>query len=430
MVFDEVHAGIGGAVAEIVGRELRSYGANISVRPAVDSLSVALGGLNYKPQAGGAFLNEADLVKLKQIFWRNNIVSFAPFLDVTATVNGQPGVAVVGSWFEKAVPFDKSEVFHTGLKQLHPAWKVQGLWPDEQRPAGCLIGRRLARTLGVGVGQPLRVSVERIVSSRQKAEGGKQDVLPTADGLRHTSLPMGGGGVTSVGLGVLGILETGGPEEGELFAPLELVQNLAGLAGKIRRIEVSALTKPEDAFAHSDVTKLSPGAFDRWFCTPYVSSIAYQIQQAMPGAEAKPIYQVAETEGKILKRIGFLLALLTIAALATAVLAVSSMMLAAVLERRVEIGLFKSLGATDARVAAIFLLEAFFIGLAGGVVGYLAGSFLAGWLSVLVFGRSSPIQWVMFPIALALALVVALVGSALPLGRGLKISPAVVLRNE
>jgi putative ABC transport system permease protein len=192
---------------------------------------------------------------------------------------------------------------------------------------------------------------------------------------------------------------------------------------------VSALTKPEDAFARSDVTKLGSVDFERWYCSPYVSSIVYQIQQAIPGAAAQPVYQVAETEGKILGRVGVLMAILTAAALITAVLAVASMMLATVLERRVEIGLFKSLGATDTRVLMIFVIEACFIGLVGGVAGYFGGSLLASRLSVAVFGRPTSAHWIILPSAIALALTVALVGSALPLRRGLKISPALVLRN-
>jgi len=207
------------------------------------------------------------------------------------------------------------------------------------------------------------------------------------------------------------------------------VQRLAGLEGRVRRLEVSALTKPEDAFARSDVTRLTPEQFDRWYCTPYVSSIAYQIQQAIPESQARPIYQVAETEGRILDRVSILMALLAAAALATAALAVASMMLATVLERRAEIGLFKSLGATNARVAAIFLLEAGLVGMAGGAAGCVLGIWLARRLAVTAFGAPANIPWVMFPTGIALALGVTLLGSALPLARAFKISPAVELRN-
>src|SRR5207245_5048251 len=151
--------------------------------------------------------------------------------------------------------------------------------------------------------------------------------------------------------------------------------------------------------------------------------------QAIPGSEAKPVYQVAETEGRVLDRVGVLMGVLAAAALVTAALAVASMMLATVLERRTEIGLFKALGATNARVAALFVLEACAVGLAGGVAGYIAGSFMAWRLGLSLFGTPMGVHWVVFPACLGLALLVSLSGSAVPLGRVLKISPASVLRD-
>jgi len=47
-----------------------------------------------------------------------------------------------------------------------------------------------------------------------------------------------------------------------------------------------------------------------------------------------------------------------------------------------------------------------------------------------VFGVPSGIHWVILPTVLTLALLVALAGSAVPLAKGLKVSPAAVLRNE
>ncbi len=384
-------------VGDKVARELRSFGANIAVTPAADSLPIAVGGVDYRPASAGAFLPEASLVKLKEIFWRNNIVAFAPFLYAPATVKGRR-VVVIGSWFRHALRVDPSEVFETGLEKLHPAWKVQGGWPKEGS-SECLVGKRLAQALGASLGESLAFT---------NAENPE----------------------STMALKVRGILETGGEEDDEVLAPLVEIQKFTGLEGKIRRVEVSALTKPEDAFGRSDVTRLSPEEYDRWYCSPYVSSIAYQIQQAIPGAEAKPVYRVAATEGKIVKNVGLLMMLLAVAALVTAALAMASMMFAVVLERREEIGLFKSLGATNARVASIFLLEAFAVGLVGGVLGYGFGTWLARRLSFAVFGVPTGIHWVILPAVLTLALFVALAGSAIPISKGLKISPAAVLRNE
>jgi putative ABC transport system permease protein len=265
-----------------------------------------------------------------------------------------------------------------------------------------LVGRRLAKGLNLHPGQTITLAA---------SESGQSTKPSPAE------------------FTVSGILETGGPEDSQIIAPLPSVQRWTGLDGKIRRIEISALTKPEDAFAHSDVSRLSPTEFDRWYCTPYVSSIAYQIQQAIPEAQAKPVYHVAETEGRIVNRVGMLMGLLVVAALVAAGLAVASMMLATVLERRAEIGLFKALAATDARVATVFLLEACAIGALGGLAGYLLGSLLAWRLSISVFGSAVGIHWVILPVSLAAALIVTLAGSAFPIGQALKISPSMALRD-
>jgi ABC-type antimicrobial peptide transport system permease subunit len=105
------------------------------------------------------------------------------------------------------------------------------------------------------------------------------------------------------------------------------------------------------------------------------------------------------------------------------------MTLATLLERRAEIGLFKSLGATEAQVATLLLLEAEVLGSMGGIAGYLLGSVLAWRLALVVFGIPIGIHLVMLPVCLALALAVTLAGSAIPLARALKLSPATVLRD-
>jgi putative ABC transport system permease protein len=407
-------------IGDKLSRELRSYGANLSITPAVDSLAITVGGVDYRPVGSGAFIPEDELVKLKKIFWRNNIVAFTPFLYVPAKVNGQSAV-LIGTWFEKLLKVDKSEAFATGLKKLHPAWKVEGEWPDDKDGMGVLVGRRLAARLSLGTRSAITVTLA------EDSCGGVPCGRPVGAGSRR-----GDPALTTYSTDVFqvrGVLETGGGEDDQVLAPLATVQRLAGVEGKVRRVEVSALTKPEDALARSDVSKLSAEEFDRWYCTPYVSSIAYQIQQAIPEAQVEPIYQVADAEGKILNRVGILIGVLALAALFTAGLAVASMMLATVLERRAEIGLFKSLGATDARVATLLLLEGGVLGFVGGIAGYLLGCVLAWRLALAVFGVSIGIHLVMLPVCLALALAVTLAGSALPLLRALKASPAVVLRD-
>src|SRR5207245_10223985 len=75
-------------IGDKINRELRSYGANLLVTPQEDTLDVEIGGVNLKPPSDGAFLNEADLPKIKGMFWRNNIVGFAPMLPANVNLAG------------------------------------------------------------------------------------------------------------------------------------------------------------------------------------------------------------------------------------------------------------------------------------------------------------------------------------------------------
>ena len=71
-------------VGDRLAREFRNLGANLLVTPQSDTLPVEIGGVDYRPVDEGAYLREADLGKLKTIFWRHNILGFTPFLDVPA----------------------------------------------------------------------------------------------------------------------------------------------------------------------------------------------------------------------------------------------------------------------------------------------------------------------------------------------------------
>ena len=153
---------------------------------------------------------------------------------------------------------------------------------------------------------------------------------------------------------------------------------------------VSAITKPEDAFAKRDPRTMTGAEFDRWFCSAYVSSIAYQIEQALPGVEARPVRHVAEGEGQILSRISALLWVVTLAALIGAALAVAATAATTVLERQREIGLMKALGASNGLVATFFMSEQVLLAIVGGGLGYAGGIFLARWLSLEVFGIAAP----------------------------------------
>src|SRR3954469_12349704 len=141
-------------IGDKISHELRSYGANLVVTPADDTLDVQIGSVNLKP-AGGGTLSEADLPKIKGIFWRNNITGFTPELPVSVKVSGAD-VTLVGTYFAKTLTFGKQE-FTTGARKTFPWWKVDGTWPTDDSEQ-VLVGEKLASELGIKPGGTIQIS--------------------------------------------------------------------------------------------------------------------------------------------------------------------------------------------------------------------------------------------------------------------------------
>jgi putative ABC transport system permease protein len=231
-------------------------------------------------------------------------------------------------------------------------------------------------------------------------------------------------------LKIAGILSTGGAEDDQIVAPLALAQEILGKPGAVRRVYVSALTKPPDALSARDPKTMTPEVYDRWYCSPYVESIAYQLQEVIPHSHAEQIRQVAQNEGTVLARIKGLMLLITFAALFASALAVSAAMATAIYERRVEVGLMKALGAGNLAVSAIFFAEALLLALAGGIAGFSVGALLAHQIGRSIFSSQISIEPVLFPVILAIAVFVTFAGSAAAIRRAVKFDPVFALRGE
>jgi putative ABC transport system permease protein len=229
---------------------------------------------------------------------------------------------------------------------------------------------------------------------------------------------------------VTGIVSTGGAEDEQIIAPLSLAQTMAKQPGAVGKIFVSAVTKPEDAFARRNPDSLTPADRDRWYCSPYPQSIAYQLQEVIPHSHAEQIRQVAQNEGNVLSRIEGLMLLITLAALFTSGLAVSAAMATAMFERRQEIGLMKALGAGQFALSAIFVTESVLLACAGGLVGFAGGSLLARKLGQTIFGSAIAVEPVLLPLILAIAVVVTFAGSATAIRRAVKYDPVHALKGE
>jgi putative ABC transport system permease protein len=423
-------------IGDRIHKELAVYGANLVVYPKADLLDVKVGGVDVKPASSGVYLKENDLDKLKTIFWANNITGVSPefhmagMMLVRDAATGGPydsrviwhwndprmeglgafPITAVGYWFQH--PFG---ALVTGAPQLHPWWRLDGRWPVERSiPAKhgegaqeIVLGAALAKRLGLHIGDWINMGTE--------FEGD-----------------------------IVGIVTTGDVTEQQILYPLDATE-LAPLfeSGKkngdlqrdISRVEVSARTKPEDAFARVDPDSLPPKQREIWYCRPYANSIAYQIREAIPGAQAEQVRRVEQSEGNVLNRISGLMWLISAAALLAAGFAVSAAMATAILERRGEIGLMRSLGASKGAIAFLFYAESGLLAIFAGTLGYLLGSGLAAWLGARIFaGDGGSAQAVLIPVLLpvvvALALVVAIAGSTPSIRAALRMDPSTILRAD
>ncbi len=398
-------------VGDRLAKEFRSLGANLLVTPQADSLPLEIGGVDYRPVNAGTYLPEVDVPKLKTIFWHNNIVAFAPELQFSVhtakwdhsrtELNERAEISLIGTWVNHRITLEDGSAYTTGVEKTNGWWKVEGRWFTESQNE-CVVGSKAAERLHLHTGDEISVNVPD----------------PSKMVQLYSSFI------------VTGILFTGGEEDEAIVMSLSRAQDLSRLGRQYRKLYVSALTKPEDAFAKRDPKSMSADEFERWSCSPYVSSIAYSIKQILPGADVRVIRRVAEGEGQILTRVRMLLWLVTGAALLAAALAVGASSAASVIERRTEIGLMKALGAGSGTVGFLLAAEQLLLAFVGGGAGYAIGIILARLLGERIFGAAPEPSLIVFLVIIALAAGVTILGSAIPLRRASRYEPAPILRGE
>ena len=389
-------------VGDKVNQELKTYGANITVVPKEASVVSDLYEVEGVSSIPASYLKEDELGNVKTIFWAFNIVDFAPFINAEAKVNGED-VVLVGTWFNHHLSLPTGEELDAGVANMRSWWDMLGgRWLDESINADAnrvMLGHNLASKLGV-------------------ASGDKVSIV---------------GSKSSGTYEVAGIFEAGSDEDNQIYAPLDFVQELSGTDGLISSIEVSALTTPDNDLsrqAAKDPSKLTVAQYETWYCTAYVSSICYQLQEVITDSVAKAVRQVAESEGAILDKTQLLMMLITILALIGSALGISNLITASVMERSQEIGLLKAIGANDRAISGLLLVEMIIVAILGGAVGFGVGYGFAQIIGQTVFNDSITLSPMVIPLVVVLVIVVTLAGSIPAIRTVLRLDPAEVLHGR
>ncbi|MDO4753742.1 MAG: ABC transporter permease [Bacillota bacterium] len=387
-------------VGDKVNMELKAYGANINVLPRDASLLDDIYGFSADETKARKYIKEEELGLVKTIFWAFNIVDYTPYFTADVDLVGEDvSVKAVGTWFDYHMDLPTGESVNTGMKRLKSWWNVEGEWLEDHDANACMVGSLFALRNALNTGDQIELR-------------GKGDTKT---------------------LKIKGIFNSGSEDDERIYTTLKTAQELSGLSGVVNRIEVSALTTPDNELARKaaiNPLSLTVKEWEVWYCTAYVSAICYQLQEVITDSVAKPIRQVAESEGDILNKTTLLMLLITALSMAGAALGISNIVTAGVMERRAEIGLKKALGAGNTSIILTMLTEIFITGILGGVIGYFGGLFITQIIGYRVFGSTIPITPVVVPIVAVMIFLVSLLGSIPAIKYLLRLNPTEVLHGR
>jgi putative ABC transport system permease protein len=187
---------------------------------------------------------------------------------------------------------------------------------------------------------------------------------------------------------------------------LGVAQRLADAPGRVSAIQLSLSGKVEEQ-----------------------DSYLAGLQQRSNDFEIHPLREFTEAQANIYNRISEILTATVAVVLSLTALCVMAAMTNVAMERKNDVGLMKAIGGSVRRVLRLFLAEAALLGLAGGLIGAAIGIVISIGLGKAVFGVPAQPRLIVYPISVALTVIVAIL-AAYPLRRLVHIRPASVFRGE
>ncbi|MDR1399503.1 MAG: ABC transporter permease [Treponema sp.] len=261
-------------------------------------------------------------------------------------------------------------------RKTSPYWFVSGHWPQASGEA--LIGQEVADTIRLSPG-----SVFTITGSALSGEAFSRDFV------------------------VSGVMQSGGTEEAFIFMDLEDLEAMIGDSGKIDVLECSVSATADT-----------------------LEALAATISAELSGVSPRLVKRLTESEGTVLAKLQVLVYLVTAIVLLLIMICVATTMMAVVAERRKEIGLRKTLGASNVSLAAEFLGEGVFIGGFGGLLGAVFGFIFAQGVAFSVFNRSVNFLLPLAPLTVLASIVITGIACIIPVRNATEVDPAIVLRGE
>jgi putative ABC transport system permease protein len=359
-----------------VSRELDALGANLLILPKsasmLDYYSVDLQDEEI-PEEYVTRLIMSDIEGLDNL---------SPKLSIPVTVQGRA--------------FTLTGILPKNEFQAKAAWQGAGIF---SRPIGC-------GTVGMpgGTQEPVK---ETLVRTRvvETLEGNEALVGADVSALlavkEGTQLDLLGRSFKVIAV----LPQTGTIDDSRIFAHLHTVQDLAGKGSVLNTIEIVGC------------------------CNQITKGLVQKINQLLPEAKVVTISQVVNTQVKTNNMMSRLSVIFLIIIILVGGASIANYMFANVYERRKEIGTLMALGASSSFILRMFLLKALYLGLAGGVSGFVLGTVLAFVLGPRIAGV--PVLPMPFLVvwALGISMAIALVASVLPASRAARLDPCASLQE-
>jgi len=204
-------------------------------------------------------------------------------------------------------------------------------------------------------------------------------------------------------------------EAAAVIMPLDQLQQLSGMEGKVSTIDVRLQPSPAGE---------APDA--------YLKQVQSEIQSTLPGARAVPAAERASNNQfvKLAQASAWGTSLL---ALLIGILGIANTMAMSVFERTREIGILRALGWRRWQVLAHIEIEALTLGLGGGVLGIAFGWCALRMLAALPETASffvATLHWPLLVKAVGIAMLAGVIAGALPAWRAGQLSPVDALRHD
>ena len=276
-------------------------------------------------------------------------------------------------------------------------WQGAGIFA---RPEGCGTVLDLP---GLTPSAPQETLVrKRVIDTLAGSEALVGADLASALGLKEgDSLTVQGRSFTVTAL----LPQTGTVDDSRVFAHLHTVQALAGQPGKVNAIEIVGC------------------------CNEISGGLVQKINALLPEAKVVTVTQIVDTQIRTNRMMSHLSLIFIGIIVLVGGASIANYMYANAYERRREIGTLMALGATTSVVLKLFLVKAVLLGLAGGLGGYVLGTFLAVTIgpliaNIVVLPMPTLAAW-----GIALSVLIAVAASYFPARRAARMDPCIALQE-